>query len=244
MTLPILIIGASHGIGAALARALASQGRALHLMARDGAALGSLAQEIGAAYSVLDVMEAEAIAPAIAHAGANGLGGLAYCVGSIPLKPLKAASAQDFLDTYRLNLLGAALAAKAATPLMPPYEAGGGSMLFFSTVAVHQGFSNHTIIASAKGAVEGLALSLAAELAPAVRVNVIAPSLTDTPLAAPLTQNAAMAKAIAGLHPIPRLGQAEDAAALGAFLLSDQAAWITGQVIGLDGGRARLRTKG
>ncbi len=117
-------------------------------------------------------------------------------------------------------------------------------MVLFSTVAVAQGFSNHASIGMAKGAVEGLMLSLAAELAPKVRVNCVAPSLTKTPLAQALTSNEQMAGAIAGLHALQRLGEPEDIAAAAAFLLSPEASWITGQVIGVDGGRSMLRTKG
>jgi NAD(P)-dependent dehydrogenase (short-subunit alcohol dehydrogenase family) len=106
------------------------------------------------------------------------------------------------------------------------------------------GYANHAIIGSAKAAVEGLTVSLAAELAPDVRVNCIAPSLTDTPLARSMTANPAMAEAIAKMHPLPRLGRAEDHAALAAFLLSDAATWITGQVFGVDGGRSKVSQRG
>jgi NAD(P)-dependent dehydrogenase (short-subunit alcohol dehydrogenase family) len=111
-------------------------------------------------------------------------------------------------------------------------------------VAVAQGFTAHASVAMAKGAVEGLTLALAAELAPKVRVNAIAPSLTRTPLARALTSSEQMAGAIAQMHAIPRLGEPDDIAALGAFLLSPEAGWITGQIIGVDGGRSTLRTKG
>ena len=120
---------------------------------------------------------------------------------------------------------------------------GRGSVVLFSTVAVQQGFPNHSIIAAAKGAVEGLTRALAAELAPHVRVNAVAPSLTRTPLAAALTQNEPMAKAIAAMHALPRLGEPEDMAACAAFLLSPDSGWVTGQIIGVDGGRSTLRTK-
>jgi NAD(P)-dependent dehydrogenase (short-subunit alcohol dehydrogenase family) len=121
---------------------------------------------------------------------------------------------------------------------------GRGSVVLFSSIAASQGFGMHASIGMAKAAVSGLTLSLAAELAPAVRVNAIAPSLTQTPLSKNLWQNEAMAQSIAALHPIPRLGSADDMAALAAFLLSPEAAWITGQILGVDGGRSSLRVKG
>jgi NAD(P)-dependent dehydrogenase (short-subunit alcohol dehydrogenase family) len=113
-----------------------------------------------------------------------------------------------------------------------------------SSVAVAQGFPAHASVSMAKGAVEGLTVALAAELAPRIRVNCIAPSLTRTPLAVGLTGSETMASAIAALHPIPRLGEPDDVAALGALLLDSEAGWITGQIIGVDGGRSMLRTRG
>jgi len=120
----------------------------------------------------------------------------------------------------------------------------GSAVVLFSTVAVRAGFPGHTVIAAAKGAVEGLAVSLAAELAPNVRVNCIAPSLTRSGIAAALLRNPAMEKALAQAHPIPRLGEGDDSGALADFLLSPAAGWITGQVIGVDGGRSSVRSKG
>jgi NAD(P)-dependent dehydrogenase (short-subunit alcohol dehydrogenase family) len=116
-----------------------------------------------------------------------------------------------------------------------------GQCRLFSSIAARQGFANHVIIGAAKGGVDGLTLSLAAELAPKVRVNAVAPSLTRTPMSSSLTQNAKMAEGIAALHPIPRLGNADEAAALAEFLLSSDAGWITGQIVGVDGGRSTLR---
>ena len=116
--------------------------------------------------------------------------------------------------------------------------------MLFSTVAATQGFPNHSVIAAAKGAVEGFARSLAAEWSPEVRVNCVAPSLTRTPLAEPLLCSEQMERSIAQLHPLGRLGEPEDAAALAAFLLSPDSGWITGQIVGVDGGRGALRTKG
>jgi NAD(P)-dependent dehydrogenase (short-subunit alcohol dehydrogenase family) len=130
------------------------------------------------------------------------------------------------------------LAVREATRTL---KAANGSVVLFSSIAATQGFSNHVAIGAAKAAVEGLVRSLAAELAPAVRINAIAPSLTSTPLAQSMTRNAAMADGIAALHPIPRLGSADEMAALAQFLLSADAGWISGQIIAVDGGRSSLR---
>ena len=180
------------------------------------------------------------VAAAVRAAGER-VSGLAYCVGSIVMKPLARATEADYLEAFRLNAVGAALAVAAAQDAL---RAAGGSVVLFSTVAVRAGFANHAVIAMAKGAVEALTVSLAAELAPQIRVNAIAPSLTRSGIAAPMTDNAALAKAIAAQHPIPRLGEADDSAALAAFLLSADAGWITGQVFAVDGGRSTVRTKG
>lgn len=242
MPAPIIIIGATGGVGSALARRLAGQGRALHLIARDAGRLNDLAQGLGATASVADVTDEAGLAAAVAAADTGGwIAGLAYCVGSIIIKPLKATKAVDFMTAFNLNLIGAATALRAAERGL---KAAKGSVVLFSTVAVEQGFPNHAVIAAAKGAVAGFGRAMAAELAPHVRVNIIAPSLTRTPLAAPLLASEQMAAGIAAMHPIPRLGEADDQAAAAAFLLSPDAGWITGQVLGVDGGRGSLRNKG
>lgn len=242
MAAPIIVIGATGGIGEALARRLSAQKRDLFLIARNADKLGPLAESMGAGSQAADVLDDAALTAAVQAADTGeGIGGLAYCVGTINVKPLKAASHDEFLEAYRLNVLGAITACKAAEKGL---KAAKGAVVLFSTVAVEQGFPNHTIIATAKGAVTGLARSLAAEWAPNVRVNLIAPSLTRTPLAGPLLASDTLAQGIANMHPIPRLGEPDDQAAAAAFLLSEEASWITGQTLGVDGGRSILRTKG
>jgi len=194
-------------------------------------------------FTDVDVTDTPALEKAIK--GMGPLNGLAYCVGSINLKPLKATTTDDFLQAFLLNTVGAATAIRAALPgLMAQYKATGeaGSVVLFSSIAVQQGFPNHAIISACKGGVEGLTRALAAELAPAIRVNAVAPSLTDTPLAQVLTRSAPMKEAIAKAHPIPRLGRGDDAAAAAAFLLdNNESSWVTGQIVGVDGGRSVVR---
>ena len=240
MPAPIVIIGAHGGIGEALARRLAERDVPLVLTARDPDDLADLAEATGAKTLELDVTDPDRVASALGDLGDDGIAGLAYCAGSIVLKPLKSASADDFLDAFRLNTLGAALAVKA---LQPALKTAGGSVVLFSTVAVQQGFSNHGVISAAKGGVEGLTRALAAELAPDIRVNAIAPSITDTGIAQKLLSSDQMAKGLAAMHPLGRYGQPDDVAAMAAMLLGDDAGWITGQVFAVDGGRGALRTR-
>lgn len=246
MAAPILIVGGSGGIGSAVASALAAQGQPIHLVGRDPARLAAVAGPLGATTSVADVADADALERAVGEAadmGGGALQGLCYAVGTITLKPLARLTEADFERDFRINALGAARAAQAALPALRRAE-GTASVLLFSTVAVAQGFASHASVAMAKGAVEGLTLALAAELAPKVRVNAIAPSLTRTPLAAGLTANPSMAEAIAQMHALQRLGDPADIAPLASLLLSPGADWITGQIIGVDGGRSSLRSRG
>jgi NAD(P)-dependent dehydrogenase (short-subunit alcohol dehydrogenase family) len=242
MSDPILIVGGAGGIGAALARRLVAAAQPVHLIGRSSGPLAALAGELGATSSVADVLDRAALQSAIEAAGPR-LAGLVYAVGSINLKPVARLQDADFEHDFRLNALGAVRSVQAALPALKASE-GTASILLFSTVAVAQGFTAHASVAMAKGAVEGLTRALAAELAPKIRVNCLAPSLTRTPLARTLTGNEQMAGAIAQMHAMQRLGEPEDVAAMAAFLVSPDAGWITGQIIGVDGGRSSLRTKG
>jgi NAD(P)-dependent dehydrogenase (short-subunit alcohol dehydrogenase family) len=240
----VLIYGGTGGIGAATARALRQRGYGIHLVARDSGRLATLAEEIGATVTAGDIGDPDLFRRATADAAPAGdLAGLVYAVGTINLKPLARLTEADFEADFRINALGAVKAVQAALPALKAGE-GSSSVVLFSTVAVGQGFASHASIGLAKGAVEGLGRSLAAELAPRIRVNVVAPSLTRTPLAQALTANEGMAAGIAQMHALQRLGEPEDVAAAAAFLISEDASWITGQVIGVDGGRSTLRTKG
>ena len=238
---PVVIIGATGAIGSALARRAAARGEALHLIGRDRAKLDALTGELGGTAAVADVTDEAALTAAVQAAG-EAAAGLAYCVGSIVIQHLDRARPEHFIEAFRLNAVGAAIAVQAAAKALRATP--GSGVVLFSTVAVRSGFPGHSVIAMAKGAVEGLAMSLAAELAPNVRVNCIAPSLTRSGIAGPLLKNPAMEKALAGAHPIPRLGEGDDAGAMADFLLSPAAGWITGQIIGVDGGRGTVRNKG
>jgi NAD(P)-dependent dehydrogenase (short-subunit alcohol dehydrogenase family) len=237
----VLIYGGSGGIGSALAQRLVQAGRAVHLVGRDEERLVPLAEQLNATFTAGDVLDGDTFSRATQQAGE--FTALVYAVGSIRLLSLTRLGENEFLEDYRLNALGAALAVQAAVPVLKRGE-GDRSVLLFSSVAATQGFAFHASIGMAKAAVNGLVLSLAAELAPRIRVNAIAPSLTRTPLSAPMLARPQSAESIAAMHALPRLGEADDIAASAAFLLSADASWITGQIMGVDGGRSTLRTRG
>lgn len=242
MARKIVIYGGSGGIGSATARVLAARGYDLHLVGRSEAKLAAMTAELGASFTVGDVTDSR-LFPRVAEAAGDQLDGLVYAVGTINLRRLQSLTETEFLHDFRINAGGAALAVQAALPALKR-GSGIASVVLFSSVAAVQGFALHGSMGMAKGAVNGLTVSLAAELAPKVRVNAIAPSLTRTPLARDILANEQVSAAIAGQHALARLGTPEDIAVLTAFLLSPDADWITGQIIGVDGGRSTLRTRG
>lgn len=237
----VLIYGATGGIGSCLARMLASAGFSLHVVAREAHRLQALASKLGASWTAADVLYSDAFGR-VAEDAPTALDGLVYAVGSINLKPLARATPADLARDFCLNAAGAALGIQSALPALRASN-GGASVVLFSSVAASMGFPSHGSIGMAKAAVDGLTRSLAAELAPAIRVNAIALSLTQTPMAAGMLANAKMRDAIAATHPLARLGEPEDAAHLAAFLLSSKSGWITGQVLGVDGGRGAVASK-
>ncbi len=236
-----LIFGGIDGIGGALTTRLIADGHRVFITTSrpekaEAATQSGVAQD---QIFLVDALSPESITQAVTVASAEGLHGMAYCVGTIDLKPLSRTTTEDLLKSFHVNVLGAFTAIKAGAPHLAQQL---GSIVLFSSIAATRGFANHAAIGTAKAALEGLARSLAAELAPKVRINVIAPSLTDTPLATPLTSNPKMKDAIAAMHPIQRLGIPDEMAALAAFLLSENSGWVTGQTLHVDGGRSRLES--
>ncbi len=170
----------------------------------------------------------------------DSLDGLVYCPGTITLKPFHRLTDQEFLQDFEVNLLGVVRLLRYAYPALK--KSGTASVVMFSTVAVQTGLSYHASIASAKGGVEGLMRSLAAEWAPHIRVNCIAPSLTDTPLASSFLNSRDKREIASGRHPLKRVGDPKQFAEIAEFLLSDSSAFITGQVLKADGGLSSIRS--
>ena len=168
------------------------------------------------------------------------LDGLVYLPGSIDLKPFKMIKPENFEKEMQLNFFGLVRSVKGVLDKLK--NSSQASLVFFSTVAVKVGMPFHTNVAAAKGAIEGFAKSLAAEYAPNFRVNVIAPSLTDTPLAEKLLSSDEKRKKMDQRHPLKRVGEPKDIANLAAFLLSDNSGWITGQILGVDGGLSTINS--
>lgn len=226
-----LIIGGSSGIGLQLAQQLATNGNNVF------ATYNNTPQENTAniQFFKLDVSE-EAFnldfLPDEIH-------GLAYCPGSINLKPFARVKPEIFVEDYQLQVVGAI---KVIQTVLPRLKASAGaSVVLFSTVAVQSGFNFHSIVSASKGALEGLTKALAAEFAPIIRFNCVAPSITDTPLAKTLLSTEEKKQASAQRHPMKKVGEASDIANIAEFLLSEKSSWITGQILHVDGGMSTLK---
>ena len=227
----ILVVGGSSGIGLEVVKALHAQKENVWVWSRTTKELENIA---GITHHAVDVLGDEELP---ADQLPDELTGLVYCPGSIKLKPFRSFDPKDFRDEFEINVVGAVRCLQAAERKL---KKGNGSVVLFSTVAVQRGLTFHSAISAAKGALEGLTRALAAEWAPKVRVNAIAPSLTDTPLAENLLASEDKRKASADRHPLKRVGQPEEIAAMTTFLLGPSAAFMTGQVIGMDGGMSRV----
>ena len=230
-----VIFGATGSIGSSLAEQLKNSGNDIHLVGRNESELSSVSEKLGCSHTVADVLEDGFIEKV--KSDISEIKGLAYCVGSIDLKPLRMVNEKDLQKCMKLNLYSAVEAIKGYQESLKKNK---GSIVLFSTVAAQRGFTNHAIIASAKAAVEGLTVSLAAEFAPNIRVNCVAPSLTKSKISNFLFENIKNVDSIQKLHPLKRLGEGKDIASLAKFLLSPENSWITGQIIGIDGGRSAI----
>lgn len=225
----ILLIGGSHGIGFELASKL-HHDHTVYVASRSNENLGNLDVN----YIQYDTEKDELDLSQLP----DHLDGFVFCPGSINLKPFKMLSVDTFRQDMELNFLSMVNVVHQVMEHLKKSEQA--SLVFFSTVAVKVGMPYHTSVAAAKGAIEGFAKALAAEYAPKLRVNVIAPSLTDTPLAKRLLSNDKKKEMMDARHPLKRVGTSEDIASVAAFLLGEDSTWITGQVLGVDGGMSTL----
>lgn len=236
----IIVIGGSGGIGSAVARRLALRGVQLLLLGRTEGSLAAVAGEIGASAQTVDARDPEALERAVA--AFSPIDGIVNCAGSILLKPAHLTSAAEWRDTIETNLTTAYATVRAGVKAM---NHSGGSIVLCSTAAARTGLAHHEAIAAAKAGVIGLTLSAAATYGPRnIRVNCVAPGLVDTPLASRITSSEAALKMSQGMHALGRIGKPDDVASAIAWLLDPENAWITGQVIGVDGGLGTVRGKG
>jgi NAD(P)-dependent dehydrogenase (short-subunit alcohol dehydrogenase family) len=230
----ILIVGGSSGIGLELVKVLSENHHEIYVGSRTA---DTLTEIPGVHHIPMDVtaetLDLETLP--------KTLQGLVYCPGTIVLKPFQRLTIDDFKNDFNINLLGAVKVIQGCIKLLKK-SPSGASIVLFSTVAVSTGMPFHASVGSAKAAVEGLTRSLAAEFAPRIRVNAVAPSLTDTPLAQNLLSSEEKRKASASRHPLKRIGSPQEIARSAAYLLSDASAWISGQILPIDGGMSSLRT--
>lgn len=243
-----VILGAAGGIGSALARRLAARGDRLVLAGRDAARLDALAATLGGAVlhtRALDATRADEVERLVADAAREHgpIAGLANCVGSLLLKPAHLTSQAEFDSTVSLSL-GSAFAVVRAAGKVLAAQPAGGSVVLVSSAAARLGLANHEAIAAAKAGVIGLTLSAAATYAAKrLRVNCVAPGLVRTPLTARITGSPSAEQASLGMHALGRLGEPDDVAAAIAWLLGPESSWVTGEVLGVDGGLGTVRAR-
>ena len=238
-----LILGAGGGIGSATARILASQGARLIVAGRSGSGLQTVADETGGVSYGLDATVTGEVSEAVNSAvdTYGRIDGIANCVGSLLLKPAHITTDDEWNDTIATNLTSAFAAVKAGAKAM---RAGGGSIVLVSSAAAQTGLANHEAIAAAKGGVIGLTRSAAASYArQGVRVNAVAPGLVRTKLTERLTSSPQAEQASLALHALGRLGEPDDVASAIGWLLDPVQSWVTGQVIGIDGGLGSVRAR-
>lgn len=229
----ILIIGGSYGIGLAIAKELQDNNN-LFIASRSNAALA----DVKATHIPFDALT-DTINTSLLP---NVIDGLVYCPGSINLRPFKGLKPEAFESDLQVNFISLVKVIQSVLPNLLAAEQA--SIVMFSSIAASMGMPFHTSVAASKGAIEGFAKALAAEYAPKIRVNVIAPSLTDTPLADKFLNNETKQEKSAERHPLKRFGKPEDSAQMAGFLLSDKSSWITGQIFHVDGGMSTLLING
>ncbi len=232
-----LIFGATGAVGSSLAKLMRDGTSKCHLIGKNQEEVSRLSEETGHSFSITDVLEDGFLDKIESDLSDTEISGIAYCVGSIDLKPVNLISRKDVIKSFSLNLFPIYDIIKKFHQSLKKNK---GSIVLFSTVAAKQGFPNHGIISPVKASLEGLTISLAAEFSPSVRVNCIAPSMSNSKMAGKILKNPKIAEGIAKMHPLKRLGEGKDSAALAKFLLSDESSWITGQIIGVDGGRSNV----
>ncbi len=226
-----LIIGGSSGIGLQLAQQLSASGNNVFASYRNTPKENTANIQ----FFNLDVLEETFNLDFLP----DEIHGLAYCPGSINLKPFARVKPETFVEDYQLQVIGAIKSIQAVLPRLK--ASSGSSVVLFSTVAVQSGFNFHSIVSASKGALEGLTKALAAEFAPAIRFNCVAPSITDTPLAKTLLSTEEKKIASAQRHPMKKVGEASDIANSAEFLLSEKSGWVTGQILHVDGGMSTLK---
>ena len=239
----VLVIGGAGGIGAAVARMIAAGGGSVYLAGRDAAKLAAIGGELGMPCGTVEASDPDAVDACAdaAVAALGGLDGIVNCAGSLILKPAHLTTTAEWQATLAANLSSAFGCVRAAGRLL---KAEGGSVVLVSSAAARVGLANHEAIAAAKAGVIGLVLSAAATYAKAkIRFNAVAPGLVRTPLTKGLVASELAEKASIGIHPLGRLGEPEDVARAIHFLLDPAQGWITGQVLGVDGGLADLRSR-